>query len=88
MYIQYLIMVGTKCLATDDKTGISTNAGITLAFTVAHNTCTYLLSHYYKSYLTDAQRFRFTQGKSASLDADQFGSKTNTVLLFTTFSHL
>lgn len=77
-------MVGTKCLATDDKTGISPNVGITLAFTVASNTFTYLLSCYYESYLTDAQRFR-QQGKSASLhaNADQFGSKTNIVLLFT-----
>lgn len=82
-------MAGTKCLATDDKTGVSTNVGITLAFTVANNTFTCLLSHYYESYLTDAPRFRFTQDKSASLDAntDQFGSKPKTVLLFT-LSHL
>ena len=89
MYIKHLIMVGTKCLATDDKTGISTKVGITLAFTVAKNTFTYLLSCYYKSCLTDAQRFR-QQGKPASLDANayQSGSKTNIVLLFTTLSRL
>lgn len=41
---------GTKCLATDDKTGVSPNVGITLAVT---NTFTYLLSYYHESYMMD-----------------------------------
>lgn len=45
-------MFGTKCLATDDKTGISTNVSITLAFTDT-STFIYLLSRYHESHLTD-----------------------------------
>ena len=42
--------LGTKCLAIDDKTGVSPNVGLILAVT---NTFTYLFSYYHESYLTD-----------------------------------
>ena len=39
-------MLGTKCLATDDKIGVSTNIGIILTFTVI-NTFMHLLPYYH-----------------------------------------